>query len=103
VIIKIERPYAAENADFIPLILESTDAFHPRTLSEIGALISLGGQTPHPIHHAFNIQNSYQFWTHTISIAAARATMQKQLLARSKAYKLVAQLLYNSKTDGQKD
>ena len=101
-ITKHRAVYAAENADFVPLILESTGAIHPRTLREIGALVSLGGQSPHPIHHAINIQNAYQYWTHTISIAAVRATMHKQILARSKAYKLVAQLLYNSKTEGQK-
>ena len=82
-----------KNADFVPLILESTGAIHPRTLSEIGALISLAGQTPHPTHHAFNIQDNYQFWTHTISIAAVRATIKKQIIARSKAHNLVQQLL----------
>ena len=100
---KHHAAYAAENADFVPLILESTGAIHPRTLSEIGALVSLVGQTPHPIHHAFNIQDAYQYWTHTISIAAVRATMHKQILARYKAHKLVAQLLNASKTKGQSD
>ena len=102
-IAKHQAAYNMENADFVPLILESTGAIHPRTLSEIRALVSLGGQTPHPIHHAFNIQDAFQYWTHTISIAAVRATMHKQILARSKAYKLVTQLLYANKTKGQKD
>ena len=92
-ITKHQPAYTAENADFIPLILESTGAIHPRTLSEIGALISLAGQTPHPTHHAFNIQDNYQYWTHTISIAAVRATINKQIIARSKAHNLVQQLL----------
>ena len=92
-ITKHEAAYTAENADFVPLILESTGLNYPRTLSEIGALISLAGQTPHPTHHAFNIQDNYQFWTHTISIAAVRATINKQIIARSKAHNLVQQLL----------
>ena len=32
-----------------------------------------------PIHHAPNITNAYQFWACSYSIAAVRATVQKQI------------------------
>ena len=86
------QAYALENADFVPLILESTGAFHPRTLREIQALVTLSDQQQ-PVHHSFTIRNSFQFWTHTISIAAVRATMRKQIDARSYARHKVAHIL----------
>ena len=86
------RAYAAEDADFAPLIIESTGAIHPRMMREIQALVTLSDQSQ-PIHHSFTIRNSFQYWTHYIAIAAARATMRKQVEARKHAYIKVARLL----------
>ena len=86
------KAYALENADFAPLILESTGAIHPRTICEIQALVTLNDQH-HPIQHSFTIRGSFQYWTHSLSIAAVRATMRKQADALKYARIKVARLL----------
>ena len=86
--------FALENADFVPLIIESTGAIHPRMIREIHSLVTLSDQRQPP-HHSFNIRNSLQFWTHYISIAAVKGTMAKQIEARKFARRKVGQLLKN--------
>ena len=84
--------FALENSDFVPLIIESTGAIHPRMIREIQSLVTLSDQRQPP-HHSFNIRNSLQFWTHYISIAAVKGTMAKQIEARKIAWNKVATLL----------
>ena len=79
--------YTSEEADFVPLILESTRAIHPRTIREIQAQVTLSDQH-HPIHHSFTIR--VQYWTHALSIAAVRSLCASKLtLANMYALKLL--------------
>ena len=84
--------YALENADFVPLIIESAGAIHPRMIREIQSLVTLSDQRQ-PIHHSFTIRNSFQYWTHYISISAVRGTMGKLIEARKNAQSKVTRLL----------
>ena len=81
------------NVEFVPYIIESTGAFHPRVVQDILALSTVPGADNLPIHHAPNITNAYQFWACSYSIAAVRATVQKQIDACAYAYrKIIAHL-----------
>ena len=90
--------YQSESADFVPLILESTGAMHPRMVQEIRALVMLNNNNSHPIHHAYNISSAFQYWCHSFSIAAVRATMRKQVTACNRAHDIVTWHIHNPNT-----
>ena len=77
---------------FPRVIIESTGAIHPRMIREIQSLVTLSDQRQ-PIHHSFTIRNSFQYWTHYISISAVRGTMGKLIEARKNAQSILVFLM----------
>ena len=49
----------------------------------------------HPIPHAYNISSAFQYWCHSFSIAAVRATMRKQVTACNRARDIVTWHIHN--------
>ena len=67
---------------FLPLIMEMTGAFHPEMLKEIEALVSMKEAHHHPVHSCWTISDSYQYWTHLISMKVVRDSMNTLLRMR---------------------
>ena len=74
---------------FLPLIMEMTGAFHPGMLKEIEALVSMKEAHQHPAHSCWTISDSYQYWTHRISMKVVRDTMNTLLRMRVKTRRLL--------------
>ena len=81
--------HRANTMQFLPLIMEMTGAFHPGMLKEIEALVSMKEAHQHPAHSCWTISDSYQYWTHRISMKVVRDTMNTLLRMRVKTRRLL--------------
>ena len=84
------------NCEYVSIILESTTgAFLPRTLEEIAALTALHPNNYHPPHNSYTITNCFSYWSHVISIAVVRSSMENLLDAQQRSKKILYNLYGN--------